>query len=82
MFTVKLFRRPEDGLSLDRSVGVSAVSYSTEVNKDENGNFLSHRFECEDYKGNCYSWDIVGSTRVFVENVAGKTIASFSAGHA
>lgn len=77
MFTVKLFRREDDGLSLDRTKGVSAVSYRTEVVKDKEGNFLNRRFECEDYKGNVYSWDIVGSTRIFVENVAGKTIASF-----
>ncbi len=77
MFTIKLIHRPKDGLSLDRVRAVSALSYSTKVILTEAGSFSHHVFECEDYKENQYSWDIVEDVIIYVENLAGKTIGRY-----
>ena len=83
MLTVKVIRNcnKEDGLSLDKSTTISAVNVKTDYHVDKDGNFINHYVMVEDFKGNCYSFDLNEDTRIFVENMTGKTVQAYHYSH-
>ncbi|CAL9972546.1 hypothetical protein VPHD51_0046 [Vibrio phage D51] len=83
MLTVKVIRNcnKEDGLSLEKTTTISAVSSKTGYHLDKEGNFLCHYVTVEDYKGNVYSFDLTEGTRIFVENLTGKTVQAYHYSH-
>lgn len=83
MLTVKVIRNcnAEDGLSLEKTTTISAVNVKTDYHVDEKGNFQNHYVMVEDFKGNVYSFDVVEDTRIFVENMTGKTVQAYHRTH-
>jgi len=73
MLTVKIFRKNNDGLSLDRTRVISALETSTDY-ITEDGVFKNHFVMVTDYKGTVHSFDLVEGTRIYVENLSGKTV--------
>lgn len=73
MLTVKIFRKNNDGLSLDRTRIISALEVCTDYNTSE-GLFKNHYVMVTDYKGTVHSFDLIEGTRIYVENMAGKTV--------
>ncbi len=73
MLTVKVVRRNNDGLSLDRTRTISALETETGYIED-NGIFKNHYVIVTDYKGTVHSFDLKEGTHIYVENLAGKTV--------
>ncbi|CAH9015079.1 conserved hypothetical protein [Vibrio phage 424E50-1] len=73
MLTVKVVRRNNDGLSLDRTRTISALETETGYIEDA-GIFKNHFILVTDYKGTVHSFDLNEGTRIYVENLAGKTV--------
>lgn len=73
MLTVKVMRRDNDGLSLDRTKTISAVQVETDY-LTEDVHFKTHFVLVTDYKGTVHSFDLNEGTTIYVENLAGKTV--------
>ncbi len=73
MLTVKVFRNKSDGFSLDRTRIISALEVSTDYLTVE-GVFDLWQVIVTDYKGASHIFDLVEGTRIYVENMAGKTV--------
>ncbi|CAH9014931.1 conserved hypothetical protein [Vibrio phage 501E54-1] len=73
MLTVKVVRRNNDGLSLDRTRTISALETETGYITEGEG-FKTHFVLVTDYKGTVHSFDLKDGTRIYVENLAGKTV--------
>ncbi|AUR84889.1 hypothetical protein NVP1063O_222 [Vibrio phage 1.063.O._10N.261.45.C7] len=74
MLTVKVYRNSnEDGLSLDKTRTISALEVETGYHAPE-GKFSNHYVLVTDYKGTVHSFDLNEGTRIYVENLAGKTV--------
>ncbi|AUR94235.1 hypothetical protein NVP1193O_104 [Vibrio phage 1.193.O._10N.286.52.C6] len=74
MLTVKIFRnKNEDGLGLGIDRILSALEVATNYYTVD-GVFDRHYVVVTDYKGNDQSFDLLEGTRIYIENMSGKTV--------